>query len=735
MAPAVTLEEVIDLAAPTVTHAEVVASRFRRPGPRRVRWGLGIAALAAAVVLVAIGAAALVALFAERDEVTPVTQPPEVVTTVPMPRQPADLVPTGVHDLSEGPHYDHVVGDRSGAIWAGGWGHIARIDVGSGEVRVWTAADDQVFEAGPQALAPARGGGVWLLGDSLRWFDGQRFRDVVEAPPQAGPGTGIVEAPDGSLFAASVGGVFRWDGLTWTEVAGGRPVAGAGALAMGPAGDLWVGNVEVTPDGRVGRGLSRFDGERWVTFTGEDAAVLAAHVHSIAALSDGTVWVGTDLGAAFYDGAEWVDHPVTEFGLDESVRVRGTRVAVGPDGIVWAATPVGDRGWVRVARFDGEAWSVDDSASGLSTAAVNSAVPVSMEAGVFVGTGAGLFQRVDDRWIQVLPPVGGAGFEEAPEPTPLPPSGVRAMKTSGGYLWAWGFDSIWRYSAGEWSTYSAAGYVIVGGSYVYDSDLAYAFDTVWRIRNDVGVVYLDNGEWQAVSGTPPEAMSISAAPDTGILWASDPEDLYRLDGREWTAVDRLLSSDSSSEVVAAGGGSVWTLRWNDWWAPGLPGRPRSSSLARYDDALGGWELVRPLGDVEDAIHTMTAAADGSLWVVLANWSEDWEEWVFRTEGEQLPARDEPLVEWVLALGTADGDEWTVYDQDLPDGLPVSLAADDDAVWLAMASGIAGLPDGGVFRFDGETWTEVATSNSTQVEVAPDGTVWALVDGTPQQLEP
>jgi hypothetical protein len=68
-----------------------------------------------------------------------------------------------------------------------------------------------------------------------------------------------------------------------------------------------------------------------------------------------------------------------------------------------------------------------------------------------------------------------------------------------------------------------------------------------------------------------------------------------------------------------------------------------------------------------------------------------------------------------------------------------MFADDDAVWLAQGIGIASESHGdfeGVFRFDGETWTQYLTGEVIgAIAVTHDGTIWYTVpyDDTLRQL--
>jgi hypothetical protein len=307
----VTPEELVAVFSTIEAEMEVQDEGRVDVGPQRQprtrpAWRWRGAAIAVAAMVIALLIA--VPLVLKEGIVEPTTD------TTPSVRQPEELVPTGFHLLTVSLEFGNAVRDPSGVIWAGGGDQVARFDPVTGEARVWNQSDDAAFGRGVRGLAPARGGGAWMiLGDgSLRWFDGGLFREVVEAPPLVSDQddvAAVVETADGHLLASTYeGGLFRWDGTSWSHIDDARPVTGAGALAITNGGTIWVGNVELvlveeTEDWGtewewrpLGRGVSRFDGEVWETFTSGDAAALTDRVLTIEPLSEGTAWVGTETG-------------------------------------------------------------------------------------------------------------------------------------------------------------------------------------------------------------------------------------------------------------------------------------------------------------------------------------------------------------------------------------------------------------------------------------------------------
>jgi len=672
-------------------------------GRARGRKSLTIAFAAAVAVLVLVGGAILIS--PPRGGQAPADTNPTDLTTIPEARRPQELVSTGAHLLTAASDYSNVAVDDLGFIWVGGDGHLTRFDPRGGDSRTWTVSDDLAFGEWLSGLSPARGGGVWaILGDSLRWFDGERFRDVVEPPgsfPDGDTFDAVVEAPDGSLWAASNDqGLFRWDGSSWSRI----DDAGADSVAVDASGVIWFGNAREAPGGAV----ARYDGELR-RFTGDDSPALSGEVVSIEPLSDGTVWVGTNRGVAMFDGASWSSFEPTAIGLSGAVSI-----SVGRDGTVWAASSSGSTGAVRVARYDGRTWSRFGPKDGLpSETPWLVATSVASEDGVFVGTGSGLFRLDGDHWtiVPIVPARPDTPTDVGEATVPL--AGVEGIKTSGGFLWAWGEDEIWRYSDGEWSPYSGT-----PGSFI--RDLALARDGLWAVGT-ARLHHFDGDEWQVVRPDL-QPWSIAVDPGNGALWVSASDRIHRWDGSAFTDIAGPGEGDLGS-VVATTDGVVWASGLNVW-VPWLGG------LARYDEAGGAWATVRPLGGADDMpALALAATPDGGLWAILADWFEDW---------ESREAAGEPTVVWTLAHRNPSG-EWTVYDEAPPRIFPMVMAADDEAVWLAQGSATVEGFDvelTGVLRFDGETWeNHLEGTLVTELAVAPDGTVWYVAeDGGLRRLE-
>jgi ligand-binding sensor domain-containing protein len=130
-------------------------------------------------------------------------------------------------------------------------------------------------------------------------------------------------APDKRVWAGTAGGgLSSFDGARWTFY---TPYGYGSSLNYGATwtrwpqgrgiGDLWVYNVAFDPKGMMWaatwKGLSRFDGNGFHTFTVADGLV-DKWVYTLAIDRDGRIWCGTEGGVSRYDArqatpkAQWV---------------------------------------------------------------------------------------------------------------------------------------------------------------------------------------------------------------------------------------------------------------------------------------------------------------------------------------------------------------------------------------------------------------------------------------------
>ncbi len=101
---------------------------------------------------------------------------------------------------------------------------------------------------------------------------------------------------DGNIWFSNWGGVYRYDGKTFTSFTKKDGlVGGIAEIVEDTKGNLWFG-------GDTGGGLSRYDGTSFTRFTTEDG-LIHNHIWSILEDKAGNLWIGTrETGLSRYDG-------------------------------------------------------------------------------------------------------------------------------------------------------------------------------------------------------------------------------------------------------------------------------------------------------------------------------------------------------------------------------------------------------------------------------------------------
>jgi ligand-binding sensor domain-containing protein len=560
----------------------------------------------------------------------------------------------------------------------------------------WTRYDsiNPIFD-----LAFAPDGTLWAAtgGGLVHWNlrTGTYTRYLVEA-------TKVALAPDGTLWLATWQVVCRFDGTACQPQIdpAGLIDSGVRALAVDGGGVLWVG---------TGRGVSRFDGTSWQSYPSQ------VPTKDLAVAANGEVWAATAGGVGRYLPAQdaWITY-TGEHGLP-TPNTNAEVIAVGPGGEVWAYIL-----WEGVYRFDGAAWLEIEAPGGGPV----SGIVLDADGMLWIATtggmhapGGSLAFRDGETWIDVTSEHGLISIR----PLALGPAGEIAIGTNLG---------LGLYHEGEWRllkdgpTHDPAKTVAVtpdgaawfgfgrhstsalgGGLSRFDGQVwSYFLDDAGVEVLAVGpdgslwagagckLYRLDGDTWATVAhcgeNMPSGNISDIAFTPDGAVWVANGFALARLDGRAWTVYERAIGS-----VEAAPDGTIWATGWE--------GTQDSFFVGRFDGQ--DWTIFRQADAFPGAFYPRAVTADGRLWGIVPDGrlvSFDGESWT-------------------------DGRSWTFYD--LPDDLSSDngggmAVAPDGAIWLSA--------DGGVARFDperapDEAWTIYPTDGSQgrAIAFAPGGAVW------------
>ncbi len=269
----------------------------------------------------------------------------------------------GADEFLPGRLINNVATGPDGQLWATGWAYSTLDDEAfGGTIGGWTEARDLSWIARHDCLVDGCSWEVFTSDDTpglLTTFG------ESEWPADFGD---VAIGADGTVYA-SMGEhqLVVYDGSGWAaHTVPDLPTAWNGSvspwsssLAVGADGLLWAG----TNAGDAGQGLFTFDGAEFTHLTTADG-LPDDNVFRVAAGSDGTIWVATDVlyanpataspdeaaGVASFDGTSWTTHT-----LADGLLSNDGMVAAGPDGTVWVVhNEVGQRGY---ARFDGAGWT------------------------------------------------------------------------------------------------------------------------------------------------------------------------------------------------------------------------------------------------------------------------------------------------------------------------------------------------------------------------------------------
>lgn len=195
--------------------------------------------------------------------------------------------------------------------------------------------------------------------------------------------TTILQTRDGYLWLGTLGGLVRFDGVKFTIFPAGSTEGLRSnrirALYEDGAGDLWIG--------AEGGGLTRYRQGVFTNYPLQDGLPGRNMVTSIAAASDGTLWLGTNSGLARFEAERLSVYATRGALLHQQV----TAVSADRTGGVWAGT---DEGLFHVRQ---ESVTVYRTRDGLPSDAVT-ALHEDAAGGCWVGTMKGV-ARVRDGQI------------------------------------------------------------------------------------------------------------------------------------------------------------------------------------------------------------------------------------------------------------------------------------------------------------------------------------------------
>lgn len=503
-------------------------------------------------------------------------------------------------------------------------------------------------------------------------------------------------APDGTLWAATTGGLVNWelDAVTGSGPSYTRYPIAASTIATAADGSLWLG---------MERGLCHFTGGACEIYTNADG-LLGDYVYAIVVDQAGTVWVGSERGVSRFDGSSWQGYPSSVSTHDLAVTAEGgvwaataggvghylpaedswvtyteeeglpssnaQVIAAGPDGEVWVYLV-----WQGLFRFDDAQWHRIEGIDGLiyDMAFASDGTPWLATAGSLHYPGGDLSHLDGDDWIDATSDQALNSFG----PIALGPGGGVATNTQLGLGLLQ--DGKWRLLR-DGPTSDRISSVAV----TPDGAAWFAFGDHSVSTPGWGLSRFDGQRWDYFLEDA-EVNALAVGPD-GNLWAGAGCGVQRFDGMTWETVARCgdLPAGNVLDFGFGSDGMVWVATY--------------FGLARFDGQT--WTLH------EKPVHSLEAAPDGSLWL------NGWE----GTQGSN----------YVAHLDDENWEQFYTADS-FPGGFMVSAVTPDGLLWGTT-------PQGALASFDGRSWNSTESwrfyeapggfqDHIVPLAVAPDGALW------------
>ena len=386
---------------------------------------------------------------------------------------------------------------------------------------------------------------------------------------------------DGYLWAASEGGLVRFDGARFTVYNtlshDAFRVNDVRGVAEAPDGSIWAGT--------YGGGVVRLSGDD-VTRFDASSGLTNEIVFSIHVARDGTVWVGTAAGPCRMRSEPrfecWADDPARPVG-------RISAIAEGRDGSIWFSDPA--RG---VSRFDGESFHWFGPDTGLPPMRVLG-IASDPEFDIVFGTYEGEFYRRDGDTLVAL------------DEQTYPPGNVALslLRDRDGNIWTGtNANGVWRLGLPARQLGPAA----IQSTHVFDL-VEDAEGGIW-FGTSTGLHQLRVGPvipWGAPEGLADGTFVLAAEPGGDVWVGAEAQGLFRVspEGIEahYTTADGL-PSPSVSGLHVADDGTVWIGTF-------------SGGIARLRDGRIGGVLNRERGLADDQVASIFEDSAGTLWVGTA----------------------------------------------------------------------------------------------------------------------
>ncbi|TDE02429.1 choice-of-anchor D domain-containing protein [Jiangella asiatica] len=599
---------------------------------------------------------------------------------------------------------------------------------------------------GPEALTadpaadPAADGVADPVGGSVLGWDAAFF-----GPGLDGTVTAATVWDDGTGPALYVGGLFRtagsqvvnqiarWDGTSWTPLAGPDGVGVSGSVYSLAVydGDLIVGGSFSRAGGVRVNQIARWDGIRWSPLDGpagagvsheREPAVLAMTVY------DGALLVGGSFShaggvpvnhVARWDGTGWsplqgeTRPGVRHLNVPSAAAVTALAVYDGDLMVGGRFTEAGETQINGIARWDGLQWTAP---AGAGTGLTGFGIPSVMSFAVLDGdlVAGGFFSGMGTvaagnvvRWDGTTWSPLGAGFDNAANTLTVVDGALYAggtFGTSGGTqvnrVAHWD-GAAWAPLAGAGGTGVAAEFsAAVNGLVSYDGRLVVVggFDTAG------GTVANNLASWDGAAWT-----ALAGLGSTGLSGGGPViHDLVEYDGDIVAAGSFGAAGDAVASMIARWDGTTWAPLGG-----GIDGFAVNDLLVHDGVLVAAGNFSR----AGDAGVRNLASWNGSTWSSLGGGVDREVRALAVLDGDLVAGGSFTEAGGVPAnrIASWDGETWTPLGDGVDDRVRALTVHDGDLVVGGAFSQAGGVEVNKVARWDGAAWSPLGAGTSSQVD--------------------
>ena len=288
------------------------------------------------------------------------------------------------------------------------------------------------------SILPTPDGHLWFTGRAhITRYDGESFVTYTTSEYRIDLYLALLQARDGNLWFNGLGGLARYDGKTFATYTAADGLAGDDPMCLlqDREGDLWIGDEA---------GVTRYDGETFRIFTDQDGLAIT-WVSSILEDSDGILWFGRGVrgvggrehsearGVARYDGKTFR----TWTGRDRIVDHAVFSIMQDRHGALWFG------GENQVTRYDGDGSSTLDTGDGLVEGWIMS-IHEDRDGDLWFGSPPGGISRFDGRTFTTFTAESGLANNQVYD----------LVEDGEGYLWVSTRGGLSRYEGTHWTTFT-----------------------------------------------------------------------------------------------------------------------------------------------------------------------------------------------------------------------------------------------------------------------------------------